>query len=215
MMGVTGAALAGLTLNVKRTAAEAMTMQEIKKGENVFAYTERIHGKFDQTLYQQVIGAANDFKEGDLTIDVGAKDEATRINARELLANTKIKDLYEHPLFVDDLQKLLWQTIDQAQYEQVKDWTMGQLKEFILTSSEPEIKAMMAGLNSDVIACVTKICSNDELIAIGQKVFNPLPGRMGSRGYMGARIQPNSPTDIPMTLTGRPLTPSPMPSGMW
>ena len=62
MMGVTGAALAGLTLNVKRTAAEAMTMQEIKKGENVFAYTERIHGKFDQTLFQQVIGASNAFK---------------------------------------------------------------------------------------------------------------------------------------------------------
>ena len=66
-------------------------------------------------------------------IGVGAEDEATRKNARALLANTKIKDLYEHPLLVDDLQKLIWQTTDQAQYAKVKDWTMGQLKEFLLT----------------------------------------------------------------------------------
>jgi ethanolamine ammonia-lyase large subunit len=38
--------------------------------------------------------------------------------------------------------------------------------------------------------------SNDELIAVGSKVFNPLPGtRLGAKGYLGARIQPNSPTD--------------------
>ena len=56
----------------------------------------------------------------------------------------------------------------------------------------------MPGLSSDVIACVVKLMSNDELIAVGRKVFNPLPGsKVGARGYMGARIQPNSPTDDP------------------
>ncbi len=198
MMGVAGATLAGVTLTAKRAAAEAVTIQEMKKGEDVFAYIQRIKGEFDQTLYQQIIGAANDFKEGDLTIGVGAKDEATRKIARELLANTKIKDLHEHPLFVDNLQKLLWKTIDQAQYEKVKDWTMGELKEFLLTKSESDIKGIMYGLTSDTIGCVPKLMTNDELIALGQKIFNPLPGtQMGTKGYMGARIQPNSPTDHP------------------
>ena len=198
MMGVAGGTLAGLTLTVKRAAAEAIKIKEMTKGEDVFAYIKRIKGKYDQTLYQQVIGAANDFKEGDLTIGVGAKDEATRKIARELLANTKIKDLYEHPLFVDNLQKLIWKTTDQAQYEKVKDWTMGELKEFLLTKSESEIKGIMNGLTSDTIGCVPKLMTNDELIVLGQKIFNPLPGtQMGAKGYMGARIQPNSPTDHP------------------
>src|SRR6185503_3445242 len=36
----------------------------------------------------------------------------------------------------------------------------------------------------------------EELIAVGKKVFHPLPGsNIGARGYLGARIQPNSPTD--------------------
>ena len=175
-----------------------MVIGEVRPGEDVFAYIDRVNGGFDQTLYQKVIGAANDFKEGDLAIGVGAADEATRKNARALLTNTKIGDLYQHPLLVDDLQKLIWRTTDQAQYAKVKGWTMGELKQFLLTKSEGEIKDVMNGLTSDTIGCVPKLMNNQELIALGQKIFNVLPGtKMGAKGYMGARIQPNSPTDHP------------------
>src|SRR4029434_9695225 len=54
----------------------------------------------------------------------------------------------------------------------------------------------MNGLNSDVIGCVPKLMSNEELIIVGQKIFNVLPGtQMGARGDMGARIQSNSATE--------------------
>jgi ethanolamine ammonia-lyase large subunit len=174
------------------------TITDVMPGEDVFAYLIRVKGKFDQKLYQQVIGASNDFKEGDQTIGVGAADEKTRQNARILLSNTKIKGLYEHPLFVDDLQVLIWKTTDQAKYEKIKGWTMGELKIFLLTKSEAEIKQIMPGLTSDTIGCVPKLMSNEELIKFNQKIFNPLPGtKMGAKGYLSARIQPNSPTDDP------------------
>ena len=145
-----------------------------------------------------MLGAANDFKEGDQATGVAAADETTRSNARALLANTRIRDLHEHPLLVDELQRLIWQTTNQAQHAKLQDWTMGQLKEFLLTSPEPDIKGVMYGLTSDTIGCVPKLMSNQELIALGQKIFNVVPGtRMGAKGYMGARIQPNSPTDHP------------------
>ena len=70
-------------LPVKKLFAQAApnallnSIQEVQPGEDVFAYIVRVKGKFDQTLYQQVIGAANAFKEGDLTIGVGAADEKT------------------------------------------------------------------------------------------------------------------------------------------
>jgi ethanolamine ammonia-lyase large subunit len=199
MMGASGVTLAGYSLAARKVAgAEIITVEKLKQGEDVFAYISRVKGGFDQTLYQQVIGASNAFKEGDQAIKVGARDEASRKNARALLANTKIKDLYEHPLFEDNLQKLIWQTIDQAQYAKVKDWTMGQLKDFLLTRSEAEIKAIMYGLTSDTIGCVPKLMSNEELITLGRKIFNVIPGtKLGAKGYMGARIQPNSPTDNP------------------
>jgi ethanolamine ammonia-lyase large subunit len=49
-------------------------INDLHKGEDIFTYINRVKGGFDHTLYQQVIGASNDFKEGDLTIGVGAKD---------------------------------------------------------------------------------------------------------------------------------------------
>ncbi|WP_026186658.1 ethanolamine ammonia-lyase subunit EutB [Ensifer sp. BR816] len=176
----------------------SFTIDEVKQGEDVFAYISRIKGGFDQTAYQQVIGAANEFKEGDQAIGVSAENETTRRNARALLTNTKINDLYQRPLFEDDLQKLIWQTTDRAQYEKVKDWTMGQLKVFLLREPEENIKGVMNGLTSDTIGLVPKLMSNEELVALSQKIFNVMPGtRMGAKGYMGARIQPNSPTDHP------------------
>jgi ethanolamine ammonia-lyase large subunit len=203
IMGAAAGTVADYEIVAAAAPTEAtMVIDEVKPGEDVFAYVDRANGGFDQTLYQKVIGAANDFKEGDLAIGVGAADESTRINARALLTNTKIGDLYDHPLLVDDLQKLIWRTTDQAQYAKVKDWTMGELKQFLLTKSEGEIKGIMNGLTSDTIGCVPKLMNNQELIALGQKIFNVLPGtKMGAKGYMGARIQPNSPTDHPEDVT--------------
>ena len=91
MAGAASAALAGY-----RIAAEAATgggtiaVTEVEPGEDVFAYIGRVKGGFDQTLYRQLIGAANDFKEGDQAIGGGRRDEATRSNVRALLANTNI-----------------------------------------------------------------------------------------------------------------------------
>jgi ethanolamine ammonia-lyase large subunit len=190
------AILIGLALAFVAGLAGAVTIRDVKPGEDVFGYVERINGAFDQTLYQQVVGAANSFKEGDEAIGVAADDDATRENARKLLANTKIKDLLARPLFVDNLYKLLTDTTDPAQYAKVKNWTLGELKEFILTKTEADIKGIMYGLHSDIIGNVVKLMSNDELTRVGQTVFNPLPGSMlGAKGYFGARIQPNSPTD--------------------
>ena len=178
--------------------AGAVTIHDVKPGEDVPGYLQRTQKGFDQEQYKQVVGAANAFKEGDEAIGVAASDEQSRENARKLLANTKISVLQEHPLFEDEVQKLIWKTIDLAQYEKVKDWTLGDLKKFLLTRPEEEIKGIMYGLNSDVIGSVVKLMSNDELIQVGQKISTNLPGsKLGAKGYLAARIQPNSPTDNP------------------
>jgi ethanolamine ammonia-lyase large subunit len=180
------------------TDSGAVAIKDVKPGEDVFKYITRVKGSFDQVLYQQVIGAANPFKEGDRTIGVGADNNATREKARKLLANTKIKDITSHPLLNDDLYKFIAKAIDPAQYNKIKEWPMGKMKTFLLTKKESEIKAVMFGMNSEVVGCLPKLMSNQELIAVNKKIFNPLPGtKIGAKGYMSARIQPNSPTDDP------------------
>ncbi len=170
-----------------------------KPKEDIFSYMERQNGKMNLTLYRQIIGAANEFREGDLTLGIAAESESSRVNARILLANTKIGDLKNHSLFTDELYQLIRQTTQENL--DLGTWTVGELKEFLLTKSESEIKTVMPVLDSDVIACVVKLMDNEELVQVGQKVFNPIPGtQIGSKGYLSARVQPNSPTDNPTDI---------------
>lgn len=127
---------------------------------------------------------------------VAAPDEATRQLARRLLARTTLGALDAHPLFDDDLYLRTLLARDADAVSRTAGWTLRELRRFVLEASEDEVKAIAAGLSSDVIACLVKLMSDDELAAVGRKVWNLLPGsNIGARGYLGARIQPNSPTD--------------------
>lgn len=173
-----------------------VSIPSIRDGEDVFEYVRRIRGRHDEVFYKAVIGAANEYKEGDEALGIHALDEDTRKNARALLGNTVIGDLRAHPLHEDAVLDLIESAVDADAFAQVEDWTLGKLRDFLLEQDEDAIKGVMIGLPSEVIGMVVKLLTNDELVAVGQKVFNPLPGStIGARGYMGARIQPNSPTD--------------------
>jgi len=182
--------------NNKNRTKKAPLISKPQGNEDVFSYIKRTSGKMDQTLYRQIIGSANEFKEGDQTLGVAAASENSRLNARHLLANTKIGDLNKNSLFTDEIYMLIHDSTNDNPL--LDDWTMEKLKMFILNEPEIEIKGIMPALSSDIIACLVKLMSNEELVLIGQKVFNPLPGsKIGSKGYMSARVQPNSPTDNP------------------
>ncbi|HEX8821772.1 MAG TPA: ethanolamine ammonia-lyase subunit EutB [Archangium sp.] len=166
--------------------------------EDVFAYVRRVRGTFEPRLYQQVVGAANEFKEGDAAIGVAAANEVSRRNARALLARTRLGDLDAYPLMEERLYSYMQGALDASAQARTASWTLGELKAFLLSASEEAIHELKDGLSSDAIGCVVKLMSNEELASIGRKVFNPLPGgKVGAKGYLGARIQPNSPTDHP------------------
>jgi ethanolamine ammonia-lyase large subunit len=176
----------------------AVSVEPARTGEDLFAWLDRVHGDFDRTKYCQLLGAANPFKEGDAVQGLAAADEQSRENARRLLSNTTISSLLSHPIFEDDVVAFADACVEADARRRIEGWTVGELVRFLRDRTEDAIQGVMPGLTSDVIACAVKLMSNDDLVAVGQKVFNPLPGsNIGARGYMGARIQPNSPTDAP------------------
>lgn len=199
--GLVAGAIIILPLQFSCSAAKKASLKPFEiltpgPDEDIFAYIDRVNGKFDLTIYRQIVGSANSFKEADEAQGIAAFDEKSRVNARALLRNTTVGDVCRKPLFEDDILTLILQTTGQKQFGAIKDLTFGELKMFLLTKTEEEIKAIMPGFTSDVIGCVVKLFSNEELILAGQKIFNSLPGtQIGTKGYMGARIQPNSPTD--------------------
>ena len=169
-------------------------------GEDLFQYIQRQKGSFDLTLYRQLLGAANEFKEGDEIAGISAASDEDRLKARMLLAETSLDNIREHSVFIDPQFEFIESTTlsfqDSEQGKAIGKLRMSEFRELLLSSSEKEIKNLLPYLTSDVIACVVKLMSNDDLIAISSKIFHPLAGsQMGSKGYMSARVQPNSPTD--------------------
>jgi len=197
--GVAIGTVAVSTWQVARSASfdrATSGLAPVEDREDIFSFLERQCGKFDRELYVKILGNANEFKEGDQIVGVAALDAQSRFNARSLIANTRLSDIDAHPPLVDELHSWIARTTTPATPRSLEGMTLGQLKVALLSWSETEIHAIKGALSSDCIACVVKLMSNDELIAIGAKVFNPLPNsRIGSRGYLGARVQPNSPTD--------------------
>ncbi|MFN7889825.1 MAG: ethanolamine ammonia-lyase subunit EutB [Pirellula sp.] len=162
----------------------------------IFDYILKSKGKFDADLYRKLLGNANEFKEGDLTLGIAAEGDAQRDFARSLLLNTTVGEIDSHPPHVDDLLRYCNSALDEEKQNEIKNLKLQQLKDFLSSKDESEIREIQRGLSSDVIACLVRVMSNQELIAVASKVFHPLPGSdIGRRGFMGARVQPNSPTD--------------------
>ena len=190
--------LAGLASMPAASALAGGTAGPTAAAEDLVAHVKRLSGGWDAALYARLLGHANAFKEGDAIVGVAAADEAARIRARALLARTPLQAIDAHPPFSDRLSTALAADLDAAARARSAAWTLADLKTFLLTQPESAIKAVMPGLSSDVIACVVRLMTNEELIRVGDTVFNPLPGSsIGGRGCLAARLQPNSPTDHP------------------
>ncbi len=173
-----------------------LVVDEVGFTEDLFSYMRRMYGSFDLTLYRRLLGAANDYKEGDAIVGVSAADERSRSAVRKLLSNTRLSDIDVSPPLDDKLYRFLQQGRKPEALAAHPDWTFGQLKDFLLSSTADQIDPLLPGLSSDTIACLVKLMTNSELVELGAKIFHPLPGsKVGAKGYLGARVQPNSPTD--------------------
>lgn len=166
--------------------------------EGLIAYVHRMSGRWDPLLYSRLLGAANAFKEGDDILGIAASGEDHRLLARLLLASTTLSEVNAHPLLEDGMFHHIRASEDEAARARTASWTFAELKAFLLREEESAIQDIRDGLSSDVIGCVVKLMDNLELERLSAKLFNPLPGtHIGAKGYLGARVQPNSPTDHP------------------
>ncbi len=186
----------GAAVDERARRAWADLVRKSENGEDVVAFLRRHARGFDRRLYGYVLGSANEFKEGDQLVGVAAADDDVRRRARALLANTRLADLDARPVLADSLHRFTLTALDRQVQRRLGRWTLGQLKTKLLESDEATIRTWMPGLSSHVIGCLVKLMTNGELITLGVKIFNVLPGsHIGAKGYLGARVQPNSPTD--------------------
>ena len=151
---------------------------------------------------KEVLAKANEAKSGDMLAGVAAGSDLERVAAKEVLSNLLVRDLRENPVVPyeeDEVTRLNQDSIDPGVYGRIANWSMSELREYILSYStqEEDIRRLSKGLTSEVVAGVCKLMSNLDLIYGANKVrvTATCNTTIGRRGCLSTRLQPNHPTD--------------------
>jgi ethanolamine ammonia-lyase large subunit len=149
-----------------------------------------------------VLARANEPKSGDELAGVAAQTALERVAAKLVLSELTVAELYEHPAVPydqDAVTRLIWDKLSRPVYEQVKGWTIGQLREHILDDATdgPALLRLGRGLTSETIAAVAKLMSNLDLVVAARKIRVVVHANntLGQEGRLGVRLQPNHPSD--------------------
>jgi ethanolamine ammonia-lyase large subunit len=156
----------------------------------------------------QLLGNANEFKEGDLSVGVGTDDDVCRADAKQTLSRVRLIDIFSCDIIEDQLtEKLKYRFTAHGSsadaLSRIKNQTVGEIRNVLVRARNPQIiKTLGNGMTSEMIAAVAKVMTNEQLIEVCAAVFNPQngSGSVGSAGCFGSRIQPNSPTDDPTEI---------------
>jgi len=153
---------------------------------------------------RELMGKANEEKSGDHLAGVAASSSIERAAAKYVLGQVPLWVLYENPVVPydqDEVTRVIQDGVDQTVYAEIKNWTVGELREWILdnNTTNDDIKRVQNGLTSEMIAAVAKLMSNMDLVLAAAKirVVTHANNTMGLIGTLASRNQPNHPTDDP------------------
>jgi len=165
----------------------------------------KLHGKtYEFPDIRLLMGKANEEKSGDHLAGVAAVSTAERIAARLVLAELPLWVLRDNPAVPyeqDEVTRVIQDAVDPAVYEEIKGWTVGELRERLLddAATPDRIRRISLGLTAEMIAAVTKLMSNLDLIYAASRmpVTAHCNNTIGVPGTLSSRLQPNHPTDSP------------------
>jgi ethanolamine ammonia-lyase large subunit len=151
---------------------------------------------------REAFARANEEKAGDQLAMIAARTERERIAAKSVLANLTLQEIAEHPLIdpaLDEVSLLIVESHDQAAFETLRGLTVGEFREWILDDATTGcmLETVASGLTPEMVAAVTKLMSNKDLVlgATKIRVVSRCRNTIGERGVLGIRIQPNHPND--------------------
>lgn len=149
---------------------------------------------------KDVLAKANEEKSGDALAGIAAESMAERVAAKVVLSELTLEDLYNNPVVpyeVDEVTRVIQDSIDRLVYQEIKSKTLGEFRELILSKDGFEIERISKGLTSEMVAGVTKLMSNMDLVYAAKKleITAHCNTTIGKKGTLSSRLQPNHATD--------------------
>lgn len=149
-----------------------------------------------------LMSKASPLRSGDCLAGVAADNDAERAAAQLALSDVPLPNFlddlvvpYEH----DEITRLIIDGHDSLAFAPIAHLTVGDFRDWLLSDSatSESLSALAPGLTPEMVAAVSKICRNQDLIAIASKcrVITRFRNTIGLPGHLSSRLQPNHPTD--------------------
>ncbi|CPZ72454.1 ethanolamine ammonia-lyase subunit EutB [Mycobacteroides abscessus] len=153
----------------------------------------------------EVLAKASPPRSGDELAGCAAHSDAERAAARWVLAEVPMAAFLTEeivPYDTDEVTRLIIDSHDAAAFAVISHLTVGDFRDWLLeTITKPHgaqiLKEVSPGLTPEMVAAVSKLMRNQDLIAVGAAVRNHSAFRttIGLPGTLATRLQPNHPTD--------------------
>jgi ethanolamine ammonia-lyase large subunit len=149
-----------------------------------------------------LLARATPFRSGDALAGLAAGSAAERVAAQMALADLELATLLAKPIVAyetDEVTRLIVDSHDRAAFAPVASLTVGEFREFLLRAEPAALVALRPGLTPEMVAAVSKLMRQQDLIAVAAKchVVTRFRNTIGLPGRLSVRLQPNHPTDDP------------------
>ncbi|WP_367401422.1 ethanolamine ammonia-lyase subunit EutB [Solimonas sp. SE-A11] len=172
------------------------------------AYRITLNGRtwvFDDL--RALMSCASPRRSGDELAGLAAQSDEQRVAARHVLADLPLRVFLEQPLVpyeADEVTRLILDTHAAAAFAPVADLSVGEFRDWLLSyaATTEALAALAPGLTPEMVAAVSKLMRNQDLIAVAAKcrVGTAFRSTIGLPGRLACRLQPNHPTDDPLGI---------------
>ncbi|MDB5730856.1 MAG: Ethanolamine ammonia-lyase [Variovorax sp.] len=161
---------------------------------------------------KQVLAVASPARSGDYLAGLGAATSQQRMAARHVLADMPLKQFLNEALVPyedDNITRLIIDSHDVQAFAPISHLTVGDWRNWLLSEQvgTPTLTALAPGLTPEMVAAVSKLMRNQDLIAVARKcrVVTRFRDTIGLAGRLSVRLQPNHPADDPRGVAASTL----------
>ena len=133
---------------------------------------------------------------------MAAESDSQRVAAKAALADLPLTEFLNEALIpyeADEVTRLIVDTHDAGAFRAVAHLTVGGFRDWLLSyeADGAALARIAPGLTPEMVAAVSKLMRNQDLIAVARKisVVTKFRNTLGLPGRLATRLQPNHPTD--------------------
>jgi ethanolamine ammonia-lyase large subunit len=156
---------------------------------------------------RELLGRATPRRSGDELAGVAAESAEHRIAAQLCLADVPLARFLTElliPYERDAVTRLIVDCHSPAAFAPVAGLTVGGFRDWLLDygTDTAALSAVAPGLTPEMVAAVSKLMGNQDLILVAKKcrVVTAFRNTLGLPGRLAVRLQPNHPTDDPRAI---------------